>query len=228
MMSEQELYELLKKLREAKQKREEKFSDAINQLVHTYESSLRKEFFDLLNQVSTIKRELDSEYDIEKTDLYDYRVNLIDVDYFNISGWEPNGIKTDFKSVVCGFLTDQETHLTKIRKQVVDRGYFNINDSIIKNFQKPSYIIELSKAEKISKLLGLIKNNKSTELNHLINKYRDSRLDEGFNYNDLINFIKNLIDMKFEESIENESTMFFKNNPKIIESLRTNLATIEF
>jgi hypothetical protein len=226
-----DLNELIKKLRDAKHQRNNKFSVAINQLVHSYEQSLRKEFYWLLNDLSYIKRELDSEHDINETELYDFRVNILNVDYID-SQWQPNGIKTDYKSVVCGFLTNKETHLTLLRKQILERGYFNINDAAIKNFQKPSYIIELKKAEKTIKSLGLIKNYKSTELNHLISKYRDSRLDQTgeqlpFNYNDLIIFLKNLVQEKFEETVSLESKKYVKNNQKVIESLKIVLDKIE-
>jgi len=218
-----DLNELIKKLRDAKHQRNNKFSVEINQLVHTYERSLRKEFFDLLNKVSIIKRELDSEYDISETDLYDFRVNLIDDDYLNSNG-EPNGRKTDYKKVVCGFLTNKETQLKLLRKKVLEKGDFNINDAAIKNFQEPSYIIELKKAEKIIKSLGLIKNDKSTELNHLIYKYRASMLDQNrdelpFNFDDLILFLKNLVQLKFEETVSLESKKYVKNNQKVIESI---------
>lgn len=227
MKSEQELSELIRNLKDARNKRKFKFSVEINQLVHSYESNLRREFFDSLNVVSTIKRALDSENDISETDLHDYRINILNSDYFHIPQWEPNGIKTDYKNVVCGYLTDKETQLSLLRKEVLDKGYFNINDAAIKCFDKPSYIIELKKAERIIKSLGLIKNNKSTELNHLIYKYRCSRLDERFDFRDLINFLKNLVEMNFEQSIQKESKEFTGNNPKIIETLKTNLAIIE-
>ena len=231
-MNEQDLNELIKNLRNAKHQRKNKFSDGINQLVHTYERNLRKEFFDLLNAVSAIKRELDSEYDISETDLYDFRINFNYYDFYNLSSYEPNGIDTDFKSVVCGFLTDKETHLKLLRKKVLEKGYFNINDVAIKNFQEPSYNLELKKAEKTIKSLGLIKNEKSTELNHLVSKYRDSRLDQTgeqlpFNYDDLILFLKNLVQLKFEETVSLESKKYVKNNQKVIESLKIVLDKIE-
>jgi hypothetical protein len=230
-MNEQDLNELIKNLRNAKHQRKNKFSVEINQLVHTYEERLRREFFWSLNNVSLIKGELDSEYDINETVFYDFRVNLIDVDYIN-SNWEPNGSKTDYKKVVCGFLTNKETHLTLLRKQILERGYFNINDAAIKDFKKPSYIIELKKAEKTIKSLGLIKNDKSTELNHLVSKYRALLLDQNgeqlpFNFVDLILFLKNLVQLKFEETVSLESKKYVKNHPKVIESLKIVLDKIE-
>lgn len=235
-MNENDLFELLKQLKEAKRQRNEptrseQLEIARNQLVHSYELTVRKKFYELLGTLSLIKRELDSEYDINETEFYDFRVNILNVDYVN-SYWEPNGTKTDYKKVVCGYLTNKETHLALLRKQILERGYFNINDAEIKNFQKPSYIIELKKAEKAIKSLELIKDNKSTELNHLIYKYRESRLDANgdelpFGYDELIYFLKNLAQSKFEETIEKESSRFYMNNQKVIASLKIALDKLE-
>jgi len=236
-MNEKDLSELLKKLKEAKRQRNEpalseQLEIARNQLVHSLEETLRKKFYELLGTLSEIKIELDSEYDISETDLYDFRIPLYNSDYFNVSSWMPNGTKTDYKNVVCAFITNKETDLKTLRKNVLDSGYFNINDAMIKDFQKPSYIIELKKAEKTINSLELIKDNKSTELNNLIYKYRESRLDTNgdelpFGYDELIYFLKNLAQSKFEEKIEKESLRFYMNNQKVIASLKIALDKLE-
>ena len=199
----------------------EKSSDKFHELQIDCERRLKNISVGLLYDLSKIQLALD----YHKYYLLDYRVEFDHLESIDDTTYELKGSITDYTSMMTWYLCESKQHITDIKK----RFLYKAVDVAIIDFKTPSYIIETKKAEKRLKQLGLIKNYYTTELNSFICKYRKSLVDPKtfddlpFNYDNLMEFLKNLVENNFEDDFKSVANKFIRSNPQVIEQLRLNL-----
>jgi hypothetical protein len=224
-MEKDRIDELLTSLNDIKRSirdtRSEKTSDKFHEHQIYYERRLKNVSVELLYDLSKIQRALDN----HKYYLLDYRVQFDHFESIDDTTYELRGSITDYTSMMTWYLYDSKQHITDIKQRF---SYKAIDVAII-DFKTPSYIIETKKAEKRLKQLGLIKNYYTTELNSLVCKYRKSLVDPKtfdelpFKYDNLMEFLKNLVENNFDDDFRSVANKFIRTNPQAIEKLKLNL-----
>ena len=223
-MKRERIHEILKNLREVKELERKALTEKSSDLYYTlridYERSLKRASVELLFELSLIQSEL-----TDKINLLDYRVGFEYFDTMDDTTYELRGSITDYTKIMLSYLRSNKTHVSEIKNNL----FLNANDVAIIDFKTPSYIIQTKKAEKRLKEIGLIKNHYTTELNSLVCKYRKSLVDPKtfddlpFKYDNLMEFLKNLVENNFDDDFKSVANKFIRSNPQVIEQLRLNL-----
>lgn len=224
-MEKDRIDSLLETLHDIKRLKREAYSqessDGFHVLLIECERRLKSVSVELLYDLSRIQRSLEN----HKYYLLDYRVEFDHFESIDDTTYELRGSVTDYTSMMTWYLYDSKQHITDIKQRF---SYKAIDVAII-DFKTPSYIIETKKAEKRLKQLGLIKNYYTTELNSLVCKYRKSLVDPKtfdelpFKYDNLMEFLKNLVENNFDDDFKSVANKFIRTNPQAIEKLKLNL-----
>lgn len=195
---------------------------SIYQGIRIIKMNLRKLSYELLFDIGVIQGILGD----SKIEIIDYSTTFditesMDYDWFKIIGE-----KTDYKDVMLCYISSADSrykeHISNIKNQISRRSIFNLNDVVIKDFKKPSYLIEIQKAERELKKFGLIKNNKTTDLLLLVKKIYSSN-DEVKGYKEFIELLNSITKDNYDGLFKKEILQFHLNQKDVIRNLKTAL-----
>jgi hypothetical protein len=218
-----ELEDLSRKSEEAKS---EKSSDIRYYALNSKKRQIREQSWTLLHLLARVQSTLNVDDESSSIPLVDYSCNFEWMDHISDEGLVRGNKTTDYKEVVIWFLSGNKEHISRTKDRIKCGGYFTVLDVLIQDYKKPSYIAQMNKAEKRVKELCLFdKQGYSTDLNRLLNSYscmyHDKNGYNGFHYEDMIQFLRDLLNGIYREEVLKETKDLVRKHPKIIEQLRS-------
>ena len=215
--SQSKLKELEESLRNAKS---DELKGSIYQFIYSIKMNLRQLSYELLSDIGTIQGILGD----DKIEIIDYSTTFQITESMDYDTFKIIGKKTDYKDVMLCYISSADSsskeHISKIKNQISRRWIFNLNDVVIKDFKKPSYLIEIQKAERQLKKFGLIKNNKTTDLLLIVKKIYSSN-DEVKGYKEFIELLNSITKDNYDGLYKKEILQFHLNQKDVIRNLKT-------